>query len=333
MPSPVHRARGWCFTINNYDQGHEIILNTLQCRYIVYGREVGELGTPHLQGYVYFENKKTLAAAKRAIGGTGHLSIRRGTHEQARAYCKKDGNYVERGIAPIDAQEARERGGKATAAKWAEIAKNAKLGLLDRVEIDHPKEYVLYNAKLQSMYDPGNTPINGELLHEWWVGPTGTGKSRLLWELYPKHFAKGINKWWDSYTHQQVVAIEEWSPDNIVTANALKRWADRYPFPGEIKGGIKQGLRPKKIIVLSNYTIEQCFPRLEDQLPLKRRFTVINFPGEIQRAKFRAAWFNNPPDEPKEDEDMESTSSTVLMSDEDFNLPNLDLDTLFSQEE
>ena len=129
---------------------------------------------------------------------------------------------------------------------------------------------------------PEARPLEGDLQHEWWVGPSGTGKSRLLWELYPKHFAKALSKWWDGYRHQEVVAIEEWSPKNDLTASALKKWADRYPFPGEIKGGCLQGLRPKKIIVLSNYTPEQCFLNQEDLGPILRRFTVIKFPVEVK---------------------------------------------------
>jgi len=38
-------------------------------------------------------------------------------------------------------------------------------------------------------------------------------------------------------------------------------------------------IRPKKIIVTSNYTIEECFPNVQDHLPLKRRFKVKHFPG------------------------------------------------------
>ena len=83
-------------------------------------------------------------------------------------------------------------------------------------------------------------------------------------------------------TDSEVVAIEEWSPKNDLTASALKKWADRYPFPGEIKGGCLQGLRPKKIIVLSNYTPEQCFLNQEDLGPILRRFTVIKFPVEVK---------------------------------------------------
>jgi len=140
-----------------------------------------------------------------------------------------------------------------------------------------------------AQYEPSTKPLDGELCHEWWVGSTGTGKSKLAWELYPHHFAKGLNKWWDGYAFQEVVIIEEWAPRNECTASFLKKWADRYAFPVEVKGAILPNIRPKKIIVLSNYTIEQCFDRREDWEPMLRKFKVIKFPEEKQSARFRAA--------------------------------------------
>ena len=44
------------------------------------------------------------------------------------------------------------------------------------------------------------------------------------------------NKWWCNYTGQDTVVIEEADPKNMEhLADRLKVWADRYPFPGEIK--------------------------------------------------------------------------------------------------
>jgi len=118
-------------------------------------------------------------------------------------------------------------------------------------------------------YDDEETP------HEWWVGPTGTGKSRRLWELYPDHFQKKKNKWWCGYAGEDVVAIEEWSPANKLTADSLKEWADRYPFKGEVKHGTIHQIRHKKTIVISNYTIEQCFDEV-DHAPMHRKFKVVH---------------------------------------------------------
>ena len=47
---------------------------------------------------------------------------------------------------------------------------------------------------------------------------------------------------------------------------------------GETKGGTVV-LRPVKIIVCSNYTIQECFPDPRDHMPLLRRFQVREFSG------------------------------------------------------
>ena len=329
MPSSV-QVRAWVFTINNYTPEYETLLQHLDCQYIVYGRETGASGTPHLQGYVYFAKKLREQGVASRIPNA-YLAPRNGSHEEARNYCVKDGDFVERGEPPLSAVERSRKGGAGTAAKWKAIQAAAQRGDVDWVADNHPKEFVLYKPRLESLYAPVTGPLDGELLHEWWVGPSGSGKSRALWDLYPDHFAKSINKWWDGYRHETVVAIEEWSPESSLTAQALKRWADRYPFTGEIKGGVLQKLRPKKIIVLSNYTLEQCFPRPEDLAPLQRRFTVIKFPEESQRANFRAAWFNQPPDSPgdsSEDVQMSTQSSVGLIDD----LPILDFSYLMEED-
>ena len=113
--------------------------------------------------------------------------------------------------------------------------------------------------------------------HEWWVGPTGTGKS----ERYGKSTQLTMLK-----KEQVVVQLhgtrhgrsEEADPKNMEhLADRLKGGADRYPFPGEIKGGRIEGIRPLKVIVTSNYTPEECFPQLNDLEPILRRFKVVQF--------------------------------------------------------
>lgn len=93
----MSRARRWCFTLNNFTPQDEQRLQALQPKYLVYGRETGQSGTPHLQGFVIFEAPLRLAAAKTQIGDTAHLETARGTSDQASTYCKKDGDYYEHG--------------------------------------------------------------------------------------------------------------------------------------------------------------------------------------------------------------------------------------------
>lgn len=65
------------------------------CHYLVFGREVGESGTPHLQGFISFEKKIRHTAIRKLIPGA-HVERAR-LPEEAAEYCKKDGDYEEFG--------------------------------------------------------------------------------------------------------------------------------------------------------------------------------------------------------------------------------------------
>lgn len=101
MPGNNSQARRWCFTINNWtppDVARLVALAaTDTCSYLVFGRETGVSGTPHLQGFVVFTTPFRFTRAKEAIGLTAHVEVTRGTTDQAATYCKKDGDYEEYG--------------------------------------------------------------------------------------------------------------------------------------------------------------------------------------------------------------------------------------------
>lgn len=58
-------------------------------RYLCWGQEVGQEGTPHLQGYVEFRSPRRLNAVKGMFGQRCHLEKARGSGEQNRQYCSK----------------------------------------------------------------------------------------------------------------------------------------------------------------------------------------------------------------------------------------------------
>lgn len=103
---PSFQSRRWCFTINNYTSADETIVQAFPYAYLVYGREKGEQGTPHLQGYVEFSKRMTLSGCK-LLHTTAHWESAKGTSHEASTYCKKDQDFFEDGILAPERQGKR----------------------------------------------------------------------------------------------------------------------------------------------------------------------------------------------------------------------------------
>ena len=85
----MERSRAYVFTLNNYTEEDEKYLQeVLQCRYIIYGRETApETGTPHLQGYVYFNSARPFNAVRK---------LRKWHIEKAKGDALQNGEYVKK---------------------------------------------------------------------------------------------------------------------------------------------------------------------------------------------------------------------------------------------
>lgn len=95
----VATAKNYCFTLNNYtdDDERRLAGNLEDVQYIIYGREIAETGTRHLQGFVSFKRRKSLQAVKRILGNpTVHCEVARNVNASIE-YCKKDGDFIENG--------------------------------------------------------------------------------------------------------------------------------------------------------------------------------------------------------------------------------------------
>lgn len=255
----------WCLTLNNStDDQYEFLLN-FDCKYIIIGKEVGESGTPHLQCFIHFHNNKRLSGVTKL--SPGHWELARGDTASNIAYCSKDGSYETRGT-PAMSRAAQKNSQKE---HWADVIKSAKSGT---VEQDYPGEFIRYNTSLLRMYAPV-LPDLDSYSGAWYVGPPGCGKSRRARVDYPGAYDKLPNKWWDNYNGEENVLIDDLGMDHALVGSFLKRYCDHYPFRAEFKGGSKM-IRPKAIVVTSNYTIEEIWPMdFQLQAALNRRFNVI----------------------------------------------------------
>jgi hypothetical protein len=90
----------------------------------------------------------------------------------------------------------------------------------------------------------------------WIYGPPGTGKTHYALNGWTNVFMKSQNKWFDGYTGQEVILLDDY--DTPMLGHYLKRWMDKWPCYGEVKGGTV-ALRHTRFIVTSNYTPEQIW--------------------------------------------------------------------------
>jgi len=257
-------SKSYCFTLNNYTEQEIETLKAVNTSYLVYGKEVGEMKTPHLQGYLEFSTKKRFTTVKKLLGNRYHIEPRRGTQEQAITYCKKDGDVHEQGTpyiqgARADLDQARNDAadnGMRSVTSW---------GNLQQIKV--AEKYLTYNEISRDW----------ETKVIWLWGLTGSGKSRLARELSNMddcYIKSEGSKWWDGYDGHEYIIIDDfrssWWP-----LTYMLRLLDRYACLVEVKGGMRQILA-KTIIITSlwppNLTYMGCG---EDIKQLERRVSEV----------------------------------------------------------
>lgn len=264
--------RAWCFTLNNYKPDLSELNGIDHWQYMVVGYEVADSGTPHLQGYVYFNKRRTFAAVSRMVP-KAHWTKCNGTPEQNRDYCTKDGKYDEFGDFP-DTQGGAS-GGNKKAAVYQRAIQLSKSGDFDKMEEQYPHMYwnSYHTMKRIAMDNPQPKDPLDKLDNEWIYGEPGVGKSFTARKENPGLYIKLHNKWWLGYKGEAVVLYDDLGKtDSTWIGEFLKTWGDHYPFPAETKGD-GMLIRPERIIVTSNYSIDELFGH-DDQLcsAIKRRF-------------------------------------------------------------
>jgi len=264
---PTHLPqRRWCLTLNNYSMEEYLSLTMLsEAIYAVIGKEVGESGTPHLQGFFIWPNSRRLSAMRK-LSPRAHWEPTKGTSKQAADYCKKEGDFVEIGDLPRSPGDSQKH-------RWEIAYANAKSGDFDEIPADIRFRYYStckHIAKDHLAAVPDALNVTGV----WIWGAPGVGKSRKARADYPDAYPKLQNKWWDGYQGQEYVILDDFDMDSL--GHHLKIWADRYGFIAETKGGALR-IRPRIFCITSNYSPDDPHFKWDDvtRAAIRRRFHVI----------------------------------------------------------
>jgi len=271
--SGKQRSRNFVFTHNNYPD--TVLQDTLDCKFMCYGKEGKEDGkTPHLQGFVSFTDAKTLTAVIKKLKGC-HVEVCI-DFAAAITYCKKEGDYTERGVVPLTQEEK----GQTEKERWRKILKCAQEGNTEWLQENEPQVFMLHGKAIDRVYKKAKLApetLEGQLNHQWYYGPPGTGKSVAARSENPGAYIKDpTTLWWDDYADEDVVIIDDFDKYQLKMSGDMKRWLDRYPFQAQHKGGY-QLIRPKKLVITSNYHPRGIWDDEITQQAILRRVTVKNF--------------------------------------------------------
>lgn len=291
--------RNACFTLNNWeDSEREALINwnwkgKPYYKYIVFGEEVGENGTPHLQGYVEFPNSRTLDVLKK-FNPRIHWEKRLGTASRASDYCKKGEQthqeWVDFGVkGPTYGQNAKvfEAGTISKAGHRTDLEDLAH-GLqegtttVDEIALDNPYAFHEFGRTLSKVEDlmMRKKFRTWMTICIWYHGPTGTGKSERAFEGFnpETHYVfPNDNGWWDGYAGQEVVIINDFRGD-LIKYNELLQLVDKYPMTVKRRCREPMPFLAKKVIITSSLPPEEVFKwRHENDsiAQLLRRCTVV----------------------------------------------------------
>lgn len=271
---PATRLRSIVFTLNNYSEEQEQAIKEMEVDYAVVGREVGESGTPHLQGFIHFKNARGFNALRRALFNA-HIEPRKGTPKEAADYCKKEGNFWEKGQLP-------QQGRRTDLKEVVEELKDEYAGDVIAMAIDQPDKCHRYMRFLQTIALDLQEKRSWAMEVIWCFGPSGSGKSRWAHDTYGDSlYVKNLeDDWWEGYHGEETVLIDDMR-GNVMKFGTWLRLCDRYPLKLKVKGAQAQ-FRSKRIIFTSINHPNMCW-QLGDEpaQQLTRRITLIKeFPVE-----------------------------------------------------
>lgn len=260
------RARGWCFTCFNVNAESIQLLEKTDATYLIAGKEIcPKTQKEHLQGYVYWRERKRFNGVKEILPDGCHIEVAKGSPQQNHKYCSKEGNVVvETGELPIqgkrkDIDNVREviddGGNMRDVCAMATGFQSIKIG----------EKLLQYTEKTRD-WKPNV---------QWFWGPTGTGKTREARRLLPDAWWSGKNlKWWQGYDAHEDVIIDDFRGD-FCTFHELLRILDQYPYTVEVKGGSRQ-LLAKNIIITSCWPPHLVYNQTREHLAqLERRIDEI----------------------------------------------------------
>jgi len=291
------RYKNFVFTLNNYTEEEYTWITTTfpeWCTWLCVAKEVGESGTPHLQGACVLKKRTTRSTIARLEGfkRAWHHQMN-GKPEHSLAYTSKQDK------SPFVFGEFATRGqGRRNdlASTTKEILAGKNMAELAKEDVAHAVVIVKYHKGLQFLNNLVQVRRTEKPRVYWLHGPTGVGKTRIAHE-FAQHMeipadrqhiwiSRGTFQWFDGYDGQPLAIMDDFRSKQLPNFAYLLRLLDRYDMAVPFKGGFTEW-RPKVIIFTCPMSPDVCFERRKEHVPedinqLNRRLTlVVDIPKEL----------------------------------------------------
>lgn len=275
------KSTNWCFTLNNPTEEERATFIRFSTglprgiQYLVYQEESGKEGTVHFQGYLETTNRNKLSWLKNNFNARAHYEHRRGTQEEAIAYCKKEDTRVEGGL---HGEYGKPRGQDARTARLeaAELKRKA-ITALDDIRSGKKR---LRDIDSETLLQPGfihaaNTFLSTNLGDKrniqviTIIGPTGIGKSFAAYKFGGKEIITYQRNGWfgNASTEGDVLLFDEFT-GNLPLSELLKL-LDGYPNQLPVKGSFYPA-RYTKVFITSNVMPEHWWTKKDEEISTKR---------------------------------------------------------------
>lgn len=306
--------RNICFTVNNYTDDQIKALDGLAkqaqtgdlVRYIVWGLEQGEEGTPHIQGYIEFMKKMVGTKFQKLLGTKCHLEPRKGKAAEAAGYCKKgSGDKPKEGWqvyfnTPHKTWQGEEAGLISDQGKRAdldEIQERIKGGVsVKELRQEDPYLYHEYGRTMDKLEDDYLSGREREEMTKgvWYFGKTGVGKTHKAIQLGKEagyYMWADDGGWQDCYEGQHTVILNDFR--GKVAYNELLQMVDKFPYSVRRRCRAPMPFTSKRVIITSSLSPAQVYNKreAEDSLEqLLRRFEVVEIISQTETE----AWVYDP---------------------------------------
>lgn len=298
------QGKRWVYTLNNYTDADVEKWKQWDIAYGVVGKEKGDVKqTPHLQGFFIFKKNIWLSGLKKLDARAHWERANSKKNEPCAEYCKKEGDYQEKGELPVKATKTKEDKQQERELRWLEALDSAKNGELDKIDAELMVKYYGNLRQIAKDYMKKKEDLEAPT-GIWIYGKPGVGKSRAARQMAPDAYIKMQNKWWDGYQYEDDVILDDF--DSPALSHHLKIWADQYAFTAEVKGSAIN-IRPKRFIITSNYKPSEMGWDAITTEAIERRFKMFTI--EKRYGDLQEACSTQEASEPEEESDVGDSGS------------------------